>query len=321
MEKSIIYVDIDGVVADFVKGYKNAFNRNAYNDDPFTVQQFCLQVPHFFRFLPVLEKGAELIELLKDDYKVVFLTVPMHNMDFCRRDKLEWVKENFGAEYDVLFSNKKEEYVVDEKSILIDDMDYNLKPWSDAGGTAINIKLPIDKIFEIIEETLYGTESMAEVKKQLEEMVVNTEPSEKEKEQGNYKKGDLLFKKIKIKIENPKGSIRWGFGFDGKKWMTKMKAHYGYIIGKNDAADGDKIDCFIGPKLNASKVFVVNQGSGDGRFDEHKIMLGCESIDEARDLYLSNYQKGWESHIMSIIPTNTKKLRNWIATGNLNEPF
>jgi hypothetical protein len=321
MKKPIIYVDLDGTVAGFSQGYKDTFNRDAFQDDLFTVNQFCLQEPHFFRFLPVLEKGAELVSLLKDDYKVIFLTTPMQGMDFCKRDKLDWVKEHFGVDYDVIFSDNKSEYVTDESSILIDDMTYNLKPWADAGGTAINIKLPIDKIFEIIEETLYGKKVVEDVKKQLENIVVNTNPSEKQKQQGNYKKGKIIFKKIPIMIENPKGSIRFGFDEKGRHWISRMKAHYGYILGKNDAADGDKVDCFIGPSYNKSLVFIVNQNTGDGRFDEHKCILGCNDLEEAKALYLANYEKGWESRIDSIVQTNTKKLRDWIANGNLNEPF
>jgi hypothetical protein len=61
--------------------------------------------------------------------------------------------------------------------------------------------------------------------------------------------------------------------------------------------------------------------TADNLFDEHKIILGCESVDEALKLYLGNYRKGWESRIGSIVPTNTKQLRMWLTTGNLNEPF
>jgi len=72
MEKPFIYIDLDGVVADFAGAYKAAFNRSAYDDDPFTVQQFVMQIPEFFRILPVLEKGAELVDLLKEQYEVIF---------------------------------------------------------------------------------------------------------------------------------------------------------------------------------------------------------------------------------------------------------
>ena len=321
MNKPVVYVDMDGVVANFAQAYDNIFSRDAYKDDPFTVRQFCLTQPDFFKFLPVIGKGIELVDLLKDDYKVIFLTTPMPGMLNCKRDKVEWIQKYLGN-YDIIFSDNKADYVVDESSVLIDDMNSNLEPWREAGGTAINIRERIDRIFEIIEEAIHGKQAEAEVKEQIADMEVEENPTEAQKESGNYKKGKIRFKKMDIRIETPKGGWRFGFDEYGKKWMNKIKCHYGYIIGKNKGtADGDHVDCFIGPNMNKSLAFVVNQNKGDGRFDEHKVLLGCNDIDEARALYLSNYQKGWEKRIDSIVQTNTKKIRDWIMNGNLDEPF
>jgi 5'(3')-deoxyribonucleotidase len=321
MDKPIVFCDIDGCVADFVKGYREAFNRDAYADDAFTVKQFCLQSPHFFRDLPVIPKGRELVEILSDDYTVVFLTTPMDEMEYCRRDKLEWIKEKFGTGFDVIFSHDKASFVEDEKSILIDDMDYNLKPWADAGGSAIDFnRNRVDAIIEKIEEAIYGKKEVEKLTDKLKKIVVNPEPSEKQKEQGNYAKGEIVFKGIPIMIENTPGSIRFGFDERGRKWVSRMKAHYGYVK-RTEGADGDEIDVFIGPKLNASRAFVINQNKPDGSFDEVKIILGCEDRDEAVNLYLAHYQKGWEQNIGIISQTNTKKLREWLAGKTRFEPF
>jgi 5'(3')-deoxyribonucleotidase len=315
--KPTIYFDMDGVVADFVSGYKGFFDRNAYKDDKFTINQACCTQPNFFRNLPVIEKGKEIYDLLKDRYHIIFLTTPMEGMAECKRDKLEWVRENFPGS-DVIFSSQKEDYVIDLSSILIDDMDYNLDPWCNAGGTAINFNQKIDKIIDTIDDIFNDKKEVESVNKQLSEMEVNTEPTEEQKKSGNYKKGEIVFKGMRIKIENPKGSIRFGFSDNGVKWVQRMNHHYGYIAG-TDGADNDPVDCFIGPKLNASRAFVVNQGYNE-MFDEHKIMLGFENIDEAEDAYFSNYKKGWDG-LMSIKQTNTKQLREWLRSGNKNEPF
>lgn len=316
--KPIIFCDIDGVVADFVKGYREAFHRDAYADDAFTVKQFCLQSSHFFRDLPVIPKGRELVEILSDNYTVVFLTTPMDELPECRRDKIEWIRENFGLNYDILFSHNKADYVVDEKSILIDDYDKNLKEWADAGGTAIDCRKRNDEIIEKIEEAIYGKKEIETLKEKLKKIVVNTEPSEKQKQSGNYAKGEIIFKGLKLKIENPKGSIRFGWNNRGVKWVSKIKNHYGYISG-TEGFDSEPVDFFLGDKLNASRVFVVNQ-SQDGIFDECKVILGAESVEEAKNIYLQNYEKGWEKNIISIIPTNTKKLREWLKLKS-HDPF
>jgi 5'(3')-deoxyribonucleotidase len=315
--KSVIYFDMDGCIADIKTGYDAAFNRDINKDDSFTVGQFCRQEPHFFRMLPVLEKGKELFDLLKDDYKIVFLTTPMHGMPFCKRDKIEWIRENIGN-YDVIFSDNKAEYVLDDQSILIDDMDYNLQPWTESGGTAIKFPGKIDKIIEKIENTFNPPEE-SKIKQQLKNIIVNTNPSKKQKETGNYKKSEIInFKGLKIRIENPKGSIRTGFSSKGRKWVNRMKHHYGYIIG-TEGADADEIDVFIGPELNKSLAFVVNQGF-DGKFDEHKIFLGFESAEDVEKAYLSNYEKGWPG-LMDIVQTNTKKIRSWIESVDKIGPF
>ncbi|MFX0132951.1 MAG: hypothetical protein ACFFDN_04825, partial [Candidatus Hodarchaeota archaeon] len=321
VSKDKIYVDLDGVVADFSGKYQKVFNRSAFEDDPFTVQQHCLTVNNFFRDLDVIPKGRELVDSLKDTYKVVFLTTPMADDLECKRDKLEWVRDNFGPEYDVIFSSQKDDYVIDEQSVLIDDMDYNLKPWEEAGGTAINFNKKNEKILAIIEDVFNDKKHIEKVRKQLDDMVVDTDPSEAQKESGNYKKGEIVLKGLRIKIENPKNSIRWGIGFNGQKWITKMKAHYGYITGFADAMDGDKMDVFIGDKLNASRCFIVNQvDHGTGMFDEHKVVMAVDNINEAEDLYMSCYQKGWKG-LGSIVQLNTKLLREWLSQGNFSEPY
>jgi 5'(3')-deoxyribonucleotidase len=318
MSKHTIFLDMDGVLADFVRGYKQQFNRNVYEDDAFTVNQFCRQNPHFFRFLPVIKEGMELLNQLKQKYTVVFLTTPMEGMPYCKWDKIAWMEENIGKEFDVIFEKDKAKYAVDDKSILIDDMEYNLSPFREAGGTAIKFPQKIEKIMAIIEDKLNPRKDILKVRKQLQEMDVDTEPTEAQKIAQNYKKGFVNFKDIKIAIENPKGSIRFGISENGRKWVSKMKAHYGYILG-TEGNDYDPVDCFIGPKLGASRVFVVNQGK-EGIFDEVKILFGYDNIEDARAGYLANYQRGWEKNIISIVPTNTKKIREWIKL-NSKEPY
>jgi hypothetical protein len=125
----------------------------------------------------------------------------------------------------------------------------------------------------------------------------NTEPTEAQKEKGNYKKGHVSFGGYDYVIENPEGSMRRGEA-DGKKWEQKMNNTYGYILGKY-GKDGDHLDMFIndGQDLDSwnGKVYVVDQvDPKTGLFDEHKVMYGFNSEAEARDAYLSNYEKGWK---------------------------
>lgn len=120
------------------------------------------------------------------------------------------------------------------------------------------------------------------------------EPTEAQKEAGNYKKGKVRLHGLDISIENPKGSTRKGKDQDGKEWSSEMKHHYGDIKGTT-GADGDSIDVFIGDNHESQKVFIVDQiDPKTGEFDEVKVMMGFDDVDAAKKGYSSNYDKGWK---------------------------
>ena len=130
-----------------------------------------------------------------------------------------------------------------------------------------------------------------------EEGKVNTNPSDAQKEAGNYKKGHIQVGSFDVTIENPKGSTRSGVDAQGNKWETKMNNTYGYIRG-TEGVDGDHIDVFLSDNIdewNGARVFIIDQYNPDGTFDEHKVMLGFNDAEEAESAYLSNYEEEWAS--------------------------
>ena len=154
---------------------------------------------------------------------------------------------------------------------------------------------------------------------------VNTEPTEAQKEAGNYKKGHVQVGTFDITIEQPEGSIRRGTDADGKKWESKMHNTYGYFRG-TEGVDGDHIDVFLSNDIdgwNGRKVFVVDQYNPDGTFDEHKVMLGFNDMDEAKSDYLANYEKGWENgRRIDISSTNLEDFEKWIGSSHRKtKPF
>lgn len=153
----------------------------------------------------------------------------------------------------------------------------------------------------------------ASLRKEIEQAraEVNTDPTEAQKEAGNYKMGHLKLDGYDITIENPKGSVRSGKDANGKEWRTTMNNDYGYIRGTK-AVDGDHIDVFLSDKPEEGRVFVVDQTNQDGSFDESKVMYGFNSLEEAREAYLSNYDAGWESRIMAITEVSKEEFKKWI---------
>ena len=154
---------------------------------------------------------------------------------------------------------------------------------------------------------------------------VNTNPTDAQKEAGNYKKGHVQIGTFDITIEQPQGSIRRGKDANGKKWESKMHNTYGYFRG-TEGVDGDHIDVFLSNDIdgwNGRKVFVVDQYNPDGTFDEHKVMLGFNDIDEAKSDYLANYKKGWENgRRIDVTPVSLEDFEKWIESSKRKtKPF
>jgi len=214
------------------------------------------------------------------------------------------------------------DYANSVKDILIDDYDKNLIEFSDNGRTAINFNTHTnDEILFKIAETLNPQTEIKQIKEQLKNIKINDNPSDMQKKKGNYLKGRIIIRGIPITIENIPGSIRWGYDEKGLKWVNRLKNYYGYIS-KTEGNDGDGIDVFIGNEPENNKAFVINQKNpASGLFDEHKIILCVNDIDSAKKVYLQNYSKGWGKNIIDIIPTNTKKLREWLRDGVKTEPY
>ena len=152
----------------------------------------------------------------------------------------------------------------------------------------------------------------------------DTDPTEAQKKSGNYKKGHVKFGGYDYTIENPKGSYRSGVDENGKEWKQKMNDTYGYIRGKF-GKDGDHLDMFINDKADLDSwngdVFVVDQVNQDGTFDEHKVMYGYGSLDEAKKAYLSNYEKGWTG-LGNITPVSKADFDKWLDKSNRKlKPF
>ena len=146
----------------------------------------------------------------------------------------------------------------------------------------------------------------------------DTNPSEAQKNAGNYKKGHISVKGMKIAIENPAGSKRY-YGNDGK--YNVMKNHYGYF-NITKGKDGDAVDVFLGPDIeNFDRIYCIDQNKANGEFDETKVMLGFSSKEEAKDAYMSNYSPDWKG-FRDITAVSIKDFKKWLYRGRKQrQPF
>ena len=157
-------------------------------------------------------------------------------------------------------------------------------------------------------------------RKQAERQGVNTEPSEKQKEAGNYKKGHIKVDGYDITIENPKGSTRSGKDASGKAWSVPMHYDYGYIKG-TEGVDGDHIDVYLSDNPTSGNVYVVDQiDQKTGKFDEHKVMYGFPSKEAAVEAYKRQYTDGWK--VGTVTEVSREDFKKWVESSRRKtKPF
>jgi GGDEF domain-containing protein len=139
------------------------------------------------------------------------------------------------------------------------------------------------------------------------------EPTEAQKDAGNYKVGKITINGLPISIENPTGTSR------RPEWPP-LKNHYGYIR-RTEGADGDHVDVFLGPGAENPDlpVFVIDQVHPTTRkFDEHKVILGAATGREARRIYQANYAPGWKG-FGAITPMPLPQFKTWLQ-GDTSKP-
>ncbi len=160
---------------------------------------------------------------------------------------------------------------------------------------------------------------------------VNLNPTEAQKEAGNYKKGHVTIEGMRISIENPKYSIRSGKDADGTPWETRMTMDYGYIRG-TQGKDKDHIDIFLSDvatekdhldEFGMNSVFVIDQYNKDGSFDEHKVVYGVVDSWNAKTSYLENYSSDWaEGRRIEVTEVPMEDFKKWAFDGRRKiKPF
>jgi hypothetical protein len=135
---------------------------------------------------------------------------------------------------------------------------------------------------------------------------------------GSFEVVTFPFKRLfgmDLTIETPKGQIR-----RGANWSHTSPADYGFIQG-TIGADGDEMDCYIGPDSENTEIYVVNQNRLDSdEFDEHKCMIGFSTMQEAKSVYLNGHDQGYKI-FRSIVKMSLPKFKLWLKTGDYKSPL
>ena len=145
-------------------------------------------------------------------------------------------------------------------------------------------------------------------------------PSDEQRASGNYRKGKFRVHGLTIAIETPKGAERRGKNREGQEWSVTMPVHYGYI-NRTEGKDGDHVDVFVGPHPESEIVFVVDQTTNGGRFDEHKVLLGFTTEEEACTAYVGAYSDNAARRVRAVTPMTVQQFKAWLQHGDQNQPI
>jgi len=151
MRNRKLYLDMDGVLADFERGVLelagmeptplNGKRDAGYDDRMWTAIQ---KVEHFYGKLLPMPGAQEMFHTLWKRYgeRCEILTgipKPRRNILYAREDKLNWVNNVLSPDIvvNVVLREDKPGYCTGSDCVLIDDSIRNIRAWEKAGGTGI----------------------------------------------------------------------------------------------------------------------------------------------------------------------------------------
>ncbi len=128
--KKILYIDMDGVVADFDKAMAeldptlNIKEGDNWDERSKKVDEICMQNPMIFHTLEPIRGAITAIIKLNDHYEVYFLSSPMWALPECFSGKRIWLEKHFGelAKHKLILTKRKDLNIGD---YLIDDTTRN----------------------------------------------------------------------------------------------------------------------------------------------------------------------------------------------------
>ncbi|MFW6046461.1 MAG: hypothetical protein ACOCP4_01575 [Candidatus Woesearchaeota archaeon] len=165
-----VYCDMDGVLVDFLKGANRVTKENGLGDNWLDVinddNELAWKIINkegegFWANLDWLENGRKLWANINYYSPVILSAYPYSTENVQVKidgimGKKEWIKKHIGEEYSrtaIICAREDKNMFADENSILIDDMEKNIKEWKRFGGIGILYK-SYEKTMEELNEIL-----------------------------------------------------------------------------------------------------------------------------------------------------------------------
>jgi hypothetical protein len=160
--KPVVYLDMDGVLADFAAGYNERFGTN-YQDGELPVPKedpnlAKLQGSDFFSTLPKFDSADALVGMVTrifGSYKIC--SSPLRgDLENSKANKTLWLQQHLRPQPgEIVITGRKEKYAVQPDgtpNILIDDKEDNISKWNEAGGIGIHYAAKHDSLEKIMDE-------------------------------------------------------------------------------------------------------------------------------------------------------------------------
>ena len=165
--KPIVYLDMDGVIADFLGGVERLYGvdhwKQLTSDKTKDLRQDVIDRiagTDFFAHLPKFSSADTLIEMIKKftsgQYSI--LTSPLRgDTENSGYYKKVWIGKNIVKPDEIIVTGRKETYATKNgvPNILIDDRPINIEKWQSKGGYGILYqanKHPLSKVSQALEQ-------------------------------------------------------------------------------------------------------------------------------------------------------------------------
>lgn len=140
MRMKRIYIDLDGVLADFDYFFPTLFGVNHKDLLDEDMWKYILDHPSYFRDMPMCKGAKDFYEEIKYLNPIVLTACPKSAYQKTAVQKVEWSREHLSPDITVLpVMGAKNKWLFMHKKgdILIDDQKRNIDDWNNAGGIGI----------------------------------------------------------------------------------------------------------------------------------------------------------------------------------------
>lgn len=150
-----LFLDMDGVLADFDSHYPAVFGHDHRTTDMDIMWDNINNHPTFFFDIPPFEGTVKFYDELRDLKPIILTACPKTNYQQVAKQKRDWIRHHLDPDawvFPVMGGHNKCLFMHKEGDILVDDHQKNLKPWTMAGGISIlhtHFDITLNRIGEI----------------------------------------------------------------------------------------------------------------------------------------------------------------------------